>query len=408
MSKAVWTSGTESRLGHGEGDEPIGPIEGIRVLDIATMLAAGHMTALLADFGADVIHVEMPGRGDSLRGMGPFHNGRSLRWAVVGRGKQSITADLHSEEGQARVRELAAEADVLVENFRPGTLAKWGLAYEQLREINPRLVYVSISGYGQTGPKARKPGFGRVLEAVTGLMNSTGSPDGPPMQIGVPLVDYITGVNAAMAASMALHHRDTRPDGEGQQIDVSLYETMVRLLDALITRYSVLGDVPMRAGNRYVNVAPSDIYRTRDDRYVFHSSATQTVFERLAHAIERPDLLTDERYATNSSRITRVDEVNDIVQDWFACHDFHDVIKVMEEHDVPIGPVNTVVEVVQDEHLLERGSLVSVDVDGIGPMVMPGLVPKFSRTPGRIAYGGRDLGADDADLAPSPTRATAI
>jgi formyl-CoA transferase len=380
------------------GSEPIGPLEGVRVLDIATMLGAGHASALLADFGADVIHVELPGKGDTLRGMGPFSNGKSLRWAVVGRGKKSVTADLHTPEGQEKVRRMAAEADVVIENFRPGTLAKWGLDYESLSELNPRVIMVSITGYGQTGPSSHKPGFGRVLEAVSGIMHSTGEAEGPPMQIGVPLVDYITGTAAAMAISMALYHRDVHPDGVGQWIDVSLYETMIRLSDALISRYSVLGDVPTRSGNRYANVAPSDVYRTRDGRHIFHSSATQPVFERLARVIDREDMLTDDRYATNARRIERVDEVNDIVQAWFSQHDFSEALEILERGDVPVGPVNTMAEVTSDPHLLGRETLTTVDVDGIGPMLMPGLIPKFSRTPGRIGHGGPDVGAHDDEL----------
>lgn len=379
-------------------DEPRGPLDGIRVLNIGGHLSAGHATALLADFGAEVIAIEMPGSGDALRGMGPFADGKSLRWVVVGRGKRSLTADLHSEEGQELVRELVREVDVVVENYRPGTVAKWGLAYEDLKKINPRIIMLSISGYGQTGPSSYKPGFGRVLEAVSGLMNSTGLPDGPPMQIGVPVVDYITGTLAAMAVSMALYHRDVHPDGEGQQIDVSLYETVIRLLDALITRYDVLGDVPMRMGNRYPNVVPSDVYRTRDDRYVFHSSAAQTIFERLVKAIGREDMLTDERYATNLKRIERIDEVNDIVQAWFSEHDYDDVIRIMDEHGVPVGPVNTMKEVATDPHLFERESLVRMDVEGIGSVLMPGLIPKFSRTPGRIRHPGPSVGQHDADV----------
>jgi formyl-CoA transferase len=374
-------------------EQPCGPLTGVRVLDIATMLAAGHMTSLMADFGADVVHVELPGRGDSLRQMGPFKDGHSLRWAVVGRGKRSITADLHDETDQERIRELAATADVVVENFRPGTVSRWGLDYERLSQANPGLIMVSITGYGQTGPKRHMPGFGRVLEAVSGLMNSTGDPNGPPTQIGVPLVDYIAGMNAAMATSMALVHRDKT--GDGQQIDVSLYETMIRLLDALITRYGATGEVPMRAGNRYVNVAPSDVYRTRDDRYVFHSSATQTVFVRLARAIGREDLLDDPQFATNAARIGHVDEVNDIVQSWFARHDFDDVVAVMAANDVPIGPVNTMKEVAEDAHLRERGSLVELAAAGIGDVLMPGVIPKFSLTPGSIRHGGPALGEHD-------------
>jgi formyl-CoA transferase len=227
-------------------------------------------------------------------------------------------------------------------------------------------------------------------------MNSTGSPDGPPTQIGVPLVDYITGTAAAMAVSMALYHRDQDPAHEGQQIDVSLYETVVRMLDSLTSRYSALGDVPARQGNRYTNDAPSDEFRTRDGRYVFHSSATQTVFARLARAIGREDMLEDERYATSAARTTRIDEVNDIVQAWFSDHDFTEAVEIMEANDVPVGPVNTIADVATDAHLLERKSLVEIEVEGVGPMLMPGLIPKFSRTPGRIRHAGAALGSSDA------------
>ena len=374
------------------GPRPAGPLDGVRVLNLATMLAAGHATALLADFGAEVIQVELPGRGDTLREMGPFHEGRSLRWAVVGRGKKSVAADLHTPAGVELVKRLAAVSDVVVENFRPGRLAAWGLGYEQLRELNPGVILLSITGYGQTGPDSHRPGFGRVLEAVSGLMNSTGAADGPPQQIGLPLVDYMTGTNAAMAVSMALYHRAAQPDGEGQWIDVSLYESVVRMLDSVISRYSVTGEVQGRSGNRYAHVAPSDVYRTRDGRYVFHSSATQTVFKRLAAAIGRPDMLEDPRYATNTARTQRGDEVNDIVQDWFARHDFEEALAVMDAHDVPVGPVNTVAEVAADPQLRGRESLVDVEADGVA-VLMPGLVPKFSRTPGAIGHPGPALGA---------------
>jgi formyl-CoA transferase len=373
-----------------------GPLDGVRVLDIATMLGIGHATSLLADFGADVIHVELPGRGDSLRQMGPFQHGHSLRWAVVGRGKRSITADLHTAEGQERVRALVRESDVVVENYRPGTLARWGLDYASLAQLNPRIVMLSLTGYGQTGPSSHKPGFGRVLEAVSGLMNSTGAADGPPQQIGVPLVDYIAGTTAAMAISMALYERESSRGGEGQAIDLSLYETLVRMLDSLITRYDATGVAPARQGNRYVNVAPSDVYATRDGRHLFHSSATQTVFERLARAIGRADMLEDERYARNAQRIERVDEVNDIVAAWFARHDFDEAVAIMEANDVPVGPVNTIAEVAADPHLLERESLIRVEADGVGSVLMPGVIPKFSRTPGAVAHGGPALGRDDA------------
>lgn len=369
-----------------------GPLDGIRVVNLATMLGAGHATALLADFGADVITVELPGRGDALRQMGPFRDGESLRWSVVARNKRSITLDLHRPEGQGVARDLAAAADVVVENFRPGTLDGWHLGYDDLRAVHPGIVLLSLSGYGQTGPARHQPGFGRVIEAVSGMMHSTGPADGPPMQMGVPIVDYIAGTVGAMAVSMALIERDRMPAHEGQWIDLSLYETMVRMLDSTVSSYDSTGRIPTRQGNRYANIAPSDVYRTRDGRYVFHSSATQTVFERLVRTIGRPDLVTDPAFSTNAARIQRVDEINDIVQDWFDEHDLDEVRRLMAEGDVPVGPVNTMAEVVADPQLIGRDSIVEV-ATATGPLKMPGLVPKFSRTPGRIEHAGPPLGS---------------
>jgi formyl-CoA transferase len=375
---------------HQTGRAP-GPLDGIRVVNLATMLGAGHATALLSDFGADVITVELPGRGDALRQMGPFRDGDSLRWAVVARGKRSLTLDLRHPMGQAVALDLARNADVVVENFRPGTLDKWALGYEALRGANPGVILLSLTGYGQTGPRRQRPGFGRVIEAVSGMMHSTGDADGPPLQMGVPLVDYIAGTFGAMAVAMALVERDRNLRREGQWIDLSLYETMIRLLDSAISAYDATGVPPGRRGNRYGNIAPSDVYRTRDGRYVFHSSATQTVYERLMRAIGRADCLTDPRYATNAERVRRVDEINDIVQAWFAEHDLAEVVAVMDRADVPIGPVATMADVAADPQLAARDGLVTRET-ATGPLRMPGLVPKFSRTPGEVGEGGPPLG----------------
>jgi len=368
-----------------------GPLRGVRVLDIATMLGAGHCSSLLADFGAEVIHVELPGRGDSLRGMGPFKNNQSLRWAVVGRGKKSVTVDLRTVDGQDLVRRLAAVSDVIIENYRPGTIEKWRLGFEELRGLNPSIVLLSLSGYGQTGPKHHMAGFGRVIEAASGLMNQTGDADGPPYQMGVPLVDYVAGTFGAMAVSMALYDRAAN-GGVGQWIDLSLYESVVRLLDSLLTRQDVLGDTPQRMGNRYINVAPSDVYRSGDGHYFFHSSATQTVFERLMSAIGLPDLVTDDRYATNAARTAPGGDINDIVQAWFSERNFDEVVRVMDAHDVPCAPVNTMAEVAADPQLFERDSLVRRAYAGVGDVLMPGVVPKFSGTPGAVGHAGPAIG----------------
>jgi formyl-CoA transferase len=310
---------------------------------------------------------------------------------VVGRGKKSITVDMRTEKGQALIRKLIPTVDVVVENYRPGTIAKWGLGFEELKKLNPDILLLSLSGYGQTGPKSHLPGFGRVIEAASGWMNQTGEAEGAPMQMGVPAVDYIAGTFGAMAISMALYDKVAHA-GKGQWIDLSLYESVVRLLDSLVTRYGVLGDVPHRMGNRYLNVAPSDVYRTKDGRYVFHSSATQTVYERLMKAIGRPDLITDEKYATNTARTARGGDINDIVQAWFDERDLVDVMRIMEENDVPCSPVNTMREVAADEQLLGRESLVSLPFEGVGDVLMPGIVPKFSGSPGEIRHSGPTIG----------------
>jgi formyl-CoA transferase len=329
--------------------------------------------------------------------MGPFRDGESLRWAVVGRGKRSVTLDLHQPAGQAVALDLARHADVVVENFRPGTIEKWGLGYEALRAANGSVILLSLSGYGQTGPRRHQPGFGRVIEAVSGMMHSTGSADGPPQQMGVPLVDYIAGTFGAMAVAMALVERDRNPEREGQWIDLSLYETMIRLLDSTISAYDATGRPPGRQGNRYGNIAPSDVYRTRDGRYVFHSSATQTVYERLMRTIGRDDCLTDPRYATNAARIQRVDEVNDIVQAWFAEHDLEEVVELMAAGDVPIGPVATMADVAADPQVAAREALVR-RMTPSGPLAMPGVVPKLSRTPGGVGEAGPPMGRDTEDV----------
>ena len=369
-----------------------GPLAGVRVLDIATMLGAGHCTALLADFGADVIQVELPRSGDPLRQMGPFASGHSLRWSVVGRGKRSVSVDMRTEAGQDLVRRLAAISDVVVENFRPGTIDRWGLGFDQLQEANPGLILLSLSGYGQTGPDRGKPGFGRVIEAISGFMETTGEADGPPTQMGVPVVDYIAGILGAMAVSMALFKRERSPEVIGEWIDLSLYETMVRIMDAPMSAYSALGRVARRMGNRYPNVAPSDVYRTQDGRHIFHSSATQSVFERLLKAIGREDLNLDPNFHTNAARVEHMDEINDIVQGWFSAHDFDAAVSILEAHDVPVGPVRNVAEVARDPQLLERQSLVSVEQLQGPPLTMPGIIPKFHRSPGAIRHLGPAIG----------------
>lgn len=369
---------------------PQGPLVGVKVLDIATMIAAPTAATFLADFGADVIKAELPGSGDSLRQLGPFYEGRSLRWSVNARNKRSITVDFHKPAGQAIVKELVREYDIVTENFRPGVIDKWNLGYEQLKAINPRVILLSISGYGQTGPYKGKAGFGRIIEAVSGAMALTGFPGGPPIMSGFLFVDRLIGVMGALSVMMAVHERER--SGEGQWIDLSVNEGVLRILEPLVAEYVKTGKGGERTGNRNPNIAPGDLYLTKDNKYVVISAGTQAVFERLMRAMGREDTLSDPRFLTNALRIRHPDEIDQVVRNWFARHDLAEAVEILEAHDVPVGPVNEIADVVKNAQHLAREAIIKVDDPLIGEVTMPGAIPMFSRTPGHIWSTGPYIG----------------
>lgn len=373
-----------------------GPLTDMKVLDIATMIAAPTAATFLADFGADVIKAEMPGTGDSLRQLGPFYEGKSLRWSVNARNKRSLTIDFHKPEGQAIVKELVREYDVVTENFRPGVLDRWNLGYEQLKAVNPRVILLSISAYGQTGPYKGKAGFGRIIEAISGMMSLTGFPDGPPVMSGFMFVDRLIGVMGALAVMMADHERQR--SGLGQWIDQSVNEGILRILEPLIAEYAKLGKRTRRTGNRNPNIAPGDLYLTKDSKYVFISAATQAVFERLMRAIGREDTLDDPRFRTNADRIKHPDEINKIVADWFATQDLAEAVDLLESKDVPVGPVNEIADIVDDAQHLAREAIVKVADPLLGDVTMPTAIPFFSRTPGYVWAAGPQIGEHGEDI----------
>ena len=371
----------------------MGPLDGLQVLELGNMIAAPTAGCLLGDFGARVVKVEHPELGDDLRRWPPVKDGVPLWWKVTNRNKDLITLNLSTPEGQELCRRIVGRFDVLIENFRPGTLERWGLGYDVLSEINPRLILVRISGYGQTGPYAKRPGYGTVAEAMSGVPSFTGFPDGPPTLSAFPLVDTLAGMFAVQAAMMALYERDVVGSGRGQVIDVSLFESLFRLLDSQVVGYDQLGLVKPRMGNRMAEDSPRNAYRTSDGEYVAISAGSQRTYARLAAAVGDPVMTSDPRFATNESRCDNADVLDDIVASWFAELTLADAMQRLEAEDVVAGPVYDVHRIFGDPHYAAREAIVAVPDPELGEIRMQGIIPKFSRTPGKIRHTGGDKGA---------------
>jgi len=380
-----------------------GPLAGIRVLDLGTRIGAPFAATLLADLGAEVIKVELPGQGDFMRTIGPFADGYSLFWAVEGRNKKSITCDLRKSAGQALMKRLVPLADVMVENFQPGTLESWGLGYDVLSALNPGLILTRVSVYGQTGPYRDRPGLDRNGIALGGLLYVTGYPDRPPVRPGVIVSDYLTGVFNAFAIVSALYERDRRAREtdsapRGQWVELSLYESILRIMEHTLAAYDRLGIVREREGNRLKNSAPLDNWETRDGKYVCIIAAGDGLFPRLARAMEREDLLGDPRFATMARRAEHGDEINAIVAAWCKERTAREVQDVLERHEVPFGVAASAADIFADPHVAARGDIVAVDDPVIGPLRMQGVYPRFSRTPGAIRAGAPRLGAHNDEV----------
>lgn len=368
------------------------PLDGLRVIDLTTMISGNFTTAVLAEFGADVISVEHPEKHDPVRDWVPRHGGVSLWWKSLGRNKRCVTLDLSTEEGAALAMELAADADVVVENFRPGTMEGWGLGYDQLAADNEGLIMTRISGYGQTGPAADKPGFGTIAEARSGWVAQNGFPDGDPLLPPIPLADLTAAQFAVMATMFALFERDVGGSGAGQVVDVSLYEPLFRLFVGDPEAYDVDGYVPERTGNRSENSAPRNLYETADGHVVLSASA-QRIFENVMAAIDRPELVDDPRFHTNEQRLAHVDELDDIIESWTREHTTETVIETLEAHDAIVGPVFDVADVFDDEQYAARENLIAVEDEDVGHVRTHAPVPKLSRTPGAVDHLGPAHGA---------------
>lgn len=372
-------------------------LAGTRVIDISNFLAAPLASMFLADFGAEVIKVERPGLGDEVRRWGEVKNGVGLYYKAVNRGKKSVTADLRTPFGVEVVKRLAKEADILVENYRPGTLEKWGLGPDVLREINPGLIVLRVSGFGQTGPHRRRPGFGTIAEAYAGYVYISGQPDGPPLLPGFGLADSTTGLMGAYLASIALHEK--RRSGRGQVIDLALYETLLTLLGPQVVNYDQLGIIQERAGSRLPFTAPRNIYRTRDGKFISVGGSAQSIFERICTALEVPELVSDPRFKDNRARLHNVDALDDALQAAIGRFDRQELMDRFIELEAAISPVNNVEDVLLDEHVAARENIVALEDEELGaPLRMQNVVGKLSRTPGAIRHTGPRMGQHNREV----------
>ncbi|MCC7272478.1 MAG: CoA transferase [Alphaproteobacteria bacterium] len=381
--------------GEGGSDGRGMPLDGIRVVDMSNFLAAPSISMYLGDLGAVVTKVERPGRGDEFRNWGHSVDGVGLYYKVVNRNKRSVTADLHTPLGVEIVKRLVRDADVVVENYRPGTMEKWGLGYDVLAGINPGVVLVRVTGYGQTGPYAQKPGFGTALEGYAGAAYISGFPDRSPLLPSFGLADTSSGVMGAFLAMAALHER-RRNGGRGQVVEFALYETMFNMLGPLVVDYDQLGRVQERDGSRVPWVAPRNTYRTRDGRFVSLSAASDQTFARLCEALEIPGLLADPRFTTNRERIQNVDALDEAIQGAIGMLDRADLIRRLESREGVVAPVNSIADIFADPHIQARGNIASVHDEELGrPMRMQNVVGRFSRTPAHIRTTGPRLGQDN-------------
>jgi crotonobetainyl-CoA:carnitine CoA-transferase CaiB-like acyl-CoA transferase len=369
-----------------------GPLSGIRVIDIGTMVAGPVAATLLADFGAEVIKVEQPGGGDTLRHIGPFgEDGESLWWNVEARNKKGITLDLRQPEGQRILKELVKRADVVVENFRPGTLERWNLAWEDLEQVNPQLVMLSVSGFGQTGPYASRAGYDRMALALGGALNISGYPDRPPVRPGTAVADYQTAIFGAFGVMVALYNRDVA-GGSGQQIDLSLYESVFRFTDVLVTAFDKLGVIRKRTGNMHFAAAPCDHFKTSEGRYVAFAISSERMYRRLCEIM--PELLEDERFATLANAVSNVEACNRVVGAWIESLPVPELLRIFDEKGLAYALIYSIEDIVADPQYKSRGTIATVEHPRMGPLKMPAPQPRFSATPAPPVQPAPALGAD--------------
>ena len=391
------TAGAPQAAGGHRGAPGRGPLDDVRVVEMGQLLAGPFCAQLLADFGAEVIKLEDPAKGDPMRQWGREKpHGLSLWWPVIARNKKSVTLNLRHPEGQALARRLLEEADVLVENFRPGTLERWGLGYDALAERNPGLVLVRVTGFGQDGPYAPRAGYGSIGEAMGGLRYVTGDPSTPPSRSGISIGDSLAGTFAALGTMLALHARGR--SGRGQVVDSAIYEAVLAMMESLVTEYQVAGYTRERTGAILPNVAPSNVYPTADGQLVLVAANQDTVFRRLAGVMGQPGLADDPRYASHSARGEHQEELDGLIAGWTATLGADRLLHVLEEVGVPAGRIYRAADMLADPHYLARQAIVRLVDPELGEIAMQNVAPRLSATPGRVAWPGPALGRHNQEV----------
>lgn len=376
-------------------DNAHGPLHGLRILDLSTVIAGPYASTLLADLGADVLKVELPGNGDGLRALAPHKNGVPLWWKVTNRNKRGITLDLRKAGAKTVLERLLPEFDVIVENFRPDTLDRWGITKEWMHGINRRLIILRVTGFGQTGPYRNRPGFARVFESMSGFTRMCGEVGGGPLHLGYPVSDAVGGLFGAIGILAELSRLRTQPESSGQEIDVSVTEAMLRTLDFLAIEYDQLGATRVGSGNLSQYAAPGNIYRTQDGKWASIAASTQSIYERLCHALDLPDLLTDPRFVDNPTRVIHRYALDGMLFERIGSLTLQDLQQRLERAHVGFSPIYDASDVLADPHFQAREAIVTVDDDELGPVRMQCVVPRFSETPGRVHSTGPCIGQDN-------------
>jgi formyl-CoA transferase len=364
-------------------------LNNVRVLEVSTVIAAPFAAGLMADFGAEVIKIEMPGKGDPFRGLGPYKDGKGIRWSSMGRNKKCISLDLHFEEGKKVFLEMVAKSDLIIENFRVGTLDKWGLDMEILKKANPDIIVVRVTGYGQTGPYANKAGFGTPATAFSGMTYITGHPDKAPVSPSFSLADYIAGLYAAMSAMMALYHRDAL-NGKGQEVDVSLYEGIFRMQEILVADYYQNNNIRERKPKLSGTSSPGGTYKTKDGKWVVLVCSTDKTFEYLCNAMDRRNLL--EKYSTNRERLQDDEYMDELLTEWMGSLNFENMKGIADREGVPVNLVYSIEDIMADTHYQARQNILEFPDKTFGSVKIPGITPVFSETPGEVKWTGPEIG----------------
>ncbi len=375
------------------------PLEGIKVLEFGSFIAGPFCSRLMADFGAEVIRVEAPKSGDPLRNWGSAkYKGESLWWPTQSRNKKCITLNLKEKEGIEIVEELIQEVDIVVENFRPGTMENFGIGYEDLKKINPSIIMVRISGFGQTGPYKDKAGFGSVGEAIGGLRYVTGHPDRPPTRVGVAVGDSLTAMFGVIGALMALYHRDNSQDKEGQYIDAALYESVFAIMESSLTEYMKVGTIRERTGTSLPNVAPSNNYPTKNGEWIVIGANSDNIFKSLTQVMQMDELAEDERFSTHDARGANQKEIDKIISEWTKKFELKELETKLDKAGVPAGGIYSVEDIANDIHYQARDMILKVMDKNLGELHMPGIVPKMSKTPGEVKWTGPELGEHNEEI----------